>query len=396
MRAALIVLLLAATAHAQAPEPDAATLARAKEYLKIGKEAMEGKQYEVAIAAFEQTYQLTPKPTAAYALALAYQGQWGQDADPVKLKRAVLLFEEVLAQPDDDTRPKHPKTKEYLEVLRPALDAIEAKAAAEGGGPIADIKAAPVTALILSSKVKGTMLRFDDEVAVAAPIVKQTTPGPHRVAAYADGYYTTSQDVLAVEGQSLPFDLLLEERPAALTVRSEDGARVLVDGFAVGYVNQELSVAAGMHRIDVTAPGRHAWSQLLELSRGETVEVEAPLRRTAKRRAVKYVVAGGIALVAGATVATAFALSAQSTAESIEDDRDAGRPLTHDDIVRHNDAIDRRDAWRSGAAWMFGGGVAAALAVIYLVVTDDPPPVTEAATVALVPGGATASYAWGF
>lgn len=391
----IAVLLAAAPARAQ-PAVDPETYAKAQEYFQAGKRAFDAEQYVVAIAAFEEAYKLTPKPAAAYALASAYRNQWAKDADAAKLKRAVTLFREVLAQPDDAKKPKWAKTRDYLDVLEPALAEVEAKQAAEGGGPVAEAAAVTRTALILSSKVKGTRLRFDDEPEVAAPIVKETTPGVHRVAAYADGYYTTTQEVIAIEGQSLPVDLILEERPASVTVRSDDGARVVVDGLVAGSANQELSIPAGVHRIEVIASGRHVWVQQLHLAKGETLELEAPLSRTRKRRAVKWVAAAAVALAIGGGGAAAAALEAQGDAEAFEDARDDGVMLTPEEREAHDDAIDRRDAWRTGAAWLFGGAAAGALGVLYLFFSDVTPAVSEAPVIAAVPGGATASWGWTF
>jgi len=395
--AAAILCVLVTSGLARAQVPDDAAYKKAQEYFQAGKRAFDDEQYEVAIAAFEGAYKLTPKPAAAYALAVAYRNQWDKDTDAAKLKRAVTLFRDVLAQPDDAKKPKWPKTREYLDVLEPVLAELEAKQAAEGGGPVADVQLSAKTVLILSSKIKGTKFRFDDEKEPRTPpTVVETTPGRHRIAAYANGYYTTTQEVTAIEGESLPIDLVLDERPAAITVRSESGARVVIDGVVVGRTNQELSVPAGVHRVAVISSGRHVWLQQLQLTRGESIEIEASLRTTPKRAAVKWVAAAGGALLVTAGVAAGLALAAQREAEEIEDDRDEGLPLTPQDILDHNDAIDRRDGWRTGAAWLFGGAAAAALGVVYLLITDEAPAVLEPAAVALVPGGATASYAWAF
>lgn len=391
MRAVWVVLALVVIAATARADDAADALARAREYLAIGKQAMDQKQYEVAITAFEETYRLTPKPTAAYALAIAYKFQWEADQDPSKLKRAVSLFREVLAQPDDAKKPKHARTREYLASLEPALAELEAKQAAEGGGPIAEAKAQTKTALILSSKVPGTRFRFDDETQPRTPpVVIETTAGPHRIAAYADGYYTTSQTVEALPGESLPVDLVLEPRPAVVTVRSDDDAEVAIDGVRAGRTNQEIEVPAGEHRIEVRRAGRHVWSQQLHFEMAEEVRIDADLRKTRKRQSIVWVAAASGLLLIGGGAAAAVAWDAQGEAEAFERDRRSGVELYPEDLVGYDDDIDRRNRWRIVAGWTLGAAGAGLLGVAYLYFTDEPPPIG----VGLIAGGATGTVAW--
>ncbi len=360
-------------------------------FLDIGVRAMNQKQYDVAITAFEEAYQLIPDQKAAYALARAYGLAWEAEADPTKLKRAVTLFREVLAAPDDDRKPKHPKSKELLAIYEPALAEIEAKQAAEGGGPIAEAKREVKTELIFSSKVKGTKIRFDDETEPrSTPVVIETTEGPHRVAAYADGYYTTTQDAIALPGQSLPFEVAMEPRPAVVTVRSSDDAEVAVDGVLAGRTNHQLEITAGEHRVEVRAPGRHVWAQQLHFDHGEVVDVDAPLAKTRKRKAIKWVAAAGGALLLGGGAAAWVAWDAQAEAEAFEDERRSGVDLFPEDLVEYDHDIDRRNRWRIISGWTLGAAGACLLGAVYLYFTDEPPPVVTG----FVPGGATGSVAW--
>jgi len=123
-----VVASLAASSPATAqPEVDAAREASAREYFAAGKRAYDRGQYPVAIAAFEEAYRLSPRPSVIYALAASHRQQWLIDGDVLKLARAVALFRDYVALPD---APKKDRAAEYLAVLEPALAAMAAKAGA--------------------------------------------------------------------------------------------------------------------------------------------------------------------------------------------------------------------------------------------------------------------------
>jgi len=107
------------------------------------------------------------------------------------------------------------------------------------------------------------------------------TAGPHIVGVRLAGYSSAELRVALPAGRN-PVPLRFELTPVAvlLLVRSDpSGATVEVDGRPAGLTPlEELSLPAGLHRVEVKREGYRAWSQDLEAKAGEVVPVLARLQ----------------------------------------------------------------------------------------------------------------------
>jgi hypothetical protein len=85
-------------------------------------------------------------------------------------------------------------------------------------------------------------------------------------------------------------------KPAKVTLKTETGARVRVDGRPIG--NAPLAafeLAAGKHLLTIVRTGREAVAREIEVTRGQEIKIDQPLHKTTRRRAVPFVLtAAGI------------------------------------------------------------------------------------------------------
>jgi hypothetical protein len=394
MRALVVVALLCSVvgaAHA-GDETDQARVKQARQFYESGKASYDKGQYLVSITAFEEAYRLEPRASVVFALASAYRKQWLIDGDDGKLRRAVTLLREYQTLPRSD---RAEQAEAFLDELEPELDAVDQKAAAAAAAapaPSGETK----TTVILTARLDDARVVFDGGAPVDLPVVLDTAPGRHRILAFAIGHDTDERDVFAVEGQTVSVEVELVPLPTVVTVRSESGAKIAVDGRVAGRANQPISISAGSHQVAVLARGRRAWKTDLEVDGGGELSIDATLHRS-PRRLASYVAAGGAGILAIASgISVGFALDAQSDVRALEDKLAAGETLTRAERNAHNHWIDRRDRWR-GDAFITGGAAVAALAVAaYLYFSDTPSPPEYLPGVAAVPGGATLTVARSF
>jgi TonB family protein len=107
------------------------------------------------------------------------------------------------------------------------------------------------------------------------------TAGPHIVGVRLAGYSSAELRVDLPAGRNpVPLRFALTPVAGLLQVRSEpSGATVEVDGRPAGLTPlEELSLPAGLHRVEVKREGYRAWSQDLEAKAGEVVPVLARLQ----------------------------------------------------------------------------------------------------------------------
>ena len=106
-------------------------------------------------------------------------------------------------------------------------------------------------------------------------------PGQHHVAAHADGFQSTQQDITVGSGRHQKFELVLAPLPGQLDVRliPEVAATVSLDGeFLAELPGLIKGVAAGMHEIRVDAPlYRAATRSIVVQGQGQTEELSVNL-----------------------------------------------------------------------------------------------------------------------
>src|SRR5262249_6577953 len=142
------------------------------------------------------------------------------------------------------------------------------------GAPAAGAAAPPPikaqTRLMVESSTPGAMVSLDSEKPGPAPFISEVKPGKHHVVVTSDGYFDGERDVSAIEGEIIPVDMTLKERPAKLTVEGTSGAQISVDGRFTGTVPQQapIELTSGRHLVTVTKSGYKAFSQELDFTRG--------------------------------------------------------------------------------------------------------------------------------
>jgi hypothetical protein len=179
--------------------------------------------------------------------------------------------------------------------------------------------------------------------------------GPHKIHVEAEGYLPADASERAVKGSTITANVELVPKPAKVTVRTESGARIRVDGRpgANGPV-ADLELPAGRHVIGITRSGRESIAREIVVRRGETVTLREPLESTTRRKAVKWVAAGaGVFAIFSATSvigAVVYDGRAQDKLDGFAKQGD--KPES--DVAEYNRLRDRRDQLTTGA-WITGG-----------------------------------------
>jgi PEGA domain len=184
----------------------------------------------------------------------------------------------------------------------------------------------------------------------------------------------------AVQGAASLVEIELQPMPAKLTVKTEAGARITVDGRTTGGSANVIELAAGKHLVAVTRLGRESWGREITVARGQQLAVSAPLVKTGRRRAVPWVVGGAGVLGAIALASTAGALVANAEASDLRDAIAAGNatPATGDD---YDTQVHRRDDLRTSAL-VFGGAALVTGAIGFALYYFDRP---SAETIRIAP-----------
>lgn len=396
MRRLLIISMLLLAAPAALAQPREDPVVQAKKYFEAGKQAYESGQYLAAATAFEQAYLLTPLPPIAFSMAQAYRKRYFEDRDPAKLKRAVELYRSYLKEVKSGGR--RDDALSNLADLEPMLARIEEQARAAGKGPI---EAPPVlknaTQLMVSSRTRGAVAIIDGGEAGEVPLVKEVTPGKHKIRVEAPGYFPDEVEGLAVEGQFVVVDVNLREKPARLALRTEDGAEISIDGRPVATTPvSSIDVPAGKHFITVAKRGRYAYTRELTLKRGEEAKLVAPLETTTQRKAAWWVLGGAGALLVGGGVTTVLAFKAESDAQAYLDRIDAGMNITAEERAAYERLRGRRDDMVMASYVLYGSAVVVGVTgfLLYLVDTPRVEAPTRGSSVVPVATGDSLGAAW--
>jgi hypothetical protein len=190
----------------------------------------------------------------------------------------------------------------------------------------------------------------------------------HVISVSADGYLPVEKKTVAVDGASQIVEIELQPKPAIVTVKTESGSRLAVDGRPA---SSPLQLAAGKHLLTIVRRGREPVGKELVVARGDVLAIDAPLEKTAKRRAVPWVLGGAGLLAAGAVTTSIFAAMHDGRASDLRDGIETGnRPAS--DADRYDDEVRSRDRFAT-ATWALGGAAVAAGTVGVLLYLFDTP-----------------------
>jgi hypothetical protein len=362
--ASLVLVLVAAVApaaRAQGDDPKAA----AEMYFRAGESAYVSGQYLVAAQAFEEAYARLPLPAIAFSTAQAYRLAYVTDKQAAYVQRAVELYRAYVEEQREGARV--PDAIASLAELEPVLERLTR----EGRSLVMPARA-PRTELIINSQVPGARATVAGRSG-PVPLTVEVEPGEHVVLGEADGYFPAESRALAVEGRFLVHEVVLQPMPARLELRAEAGARVTIDGRRVGTtpLGAGVEVPAGRHYVAVTRRGRRPYAREIEVARGDTLVIDAPLRATGQRRAVPWVWGGAGLLAVAAGGTGVWALREQGRAAAL-DERRRHETINSEELARYLEHRERRDT-AARATWVLGGAAAATAAVGLLLYVFDRP-----------------------
>jgi hypothetical protein len=366
-RLAILVLVgMTSLAHAE-------DRAAAERYFRAGAKAYAAQSFGAAAQNFDEAYKASPIAEIAFSAAQAYRRLYRVEPKAEYVKRAVELYRAYLGQVKTGGRVGD--AADNLAEMERELDKLKLAGQLGKGGEVsaahtrigvsvtfADQRATEELREIADATgeaaTKGLSAKIDGKAIEPFALV-DVDPKEHLIEVAADGYFPVEKKLIAVDGQSSMLEIELRPRPAAVTVKTESGARISVDGRPVATApTAALEVPAGKHLITVLRRGREPFAREIEVTRGDTLTLAAPLVQTARRRAVPWVLGG--AAVLGVTAITTSILAGvhNSNANDLRDDLDAGnRPPSDGD--RYDDEVRARDRYVT-ATWVFGGAAVAA------------------------------------
>ncbi len=374
--------IVALATLAAMPSARAEDRKKAEAYFNAGDAAFRAQNFGAAAEQFELAYTEEPLPEIAFSAAQAYRRQYFVEAKPAYVKRAVELYRLYL---------DHVKTggrvgdaSDGLAEMNNVLDRLTA-----GGAKIGDV-ARTGTRIAVSVGVVGGQKASMTDVAVMpasastgatatldgktmelfAPIAVE--PGEHTVAVTAPGYAPVTETRRVVEGSTELVSVELVPKAARVTFSVEAGARVAVNGRAVGTTPlavQELP--PGTYLVSATRRGRVAVEQQVTVARDETRTMTMAMTPTGRRRVVPWLVVTAGALAVGAGVSAGLAVGDDNTMSSIDHLRTTVG-ITEAQLAQYRSAASDRDATRAVAFGLAGAAVATALAAAALYYFDVP------------------------
>ena len=353
--------------------------ATAERHFRAGAKAYAASSFEAAAAHFEVAYKALPLPEIAFSTAQAYRKLYRVDRKPQHVKRAVELYRVYLDKVKKGGRVGDAVdnlAEMERELARFGSQKIEAAPAVERtrigvhvslAGQVADA-VREVGELPGAATIEGLVTKLDGK-AIEPYALIEVSPGDHVIEVAAPGYFPVEKKQRAVQGATALVEVELVPQPANVTVKTEEGARIAVDGR--GVPSSTFTLPAGKHLVTVTRSGREPFGREITVARGQTVKLDAPLAKTARRKAVPWVLGGAGVLAALSVTSIALAIHENSTANDLDDDIKRGNadPTTADAF---DAAVAARDDYKTGA-WVLGGAAVVAGTVGVLLYAFDSP-----------------------
>jgi tetratricopeptide (TPR) repeat protein len=358
----LVAAILTASGPALADDVD-----QAKAHFAIGTRAYDAKQFRVAIDAFQAAQRLAPRPAILFSIAQAYRRQYYLERNPRDLRQAVDHYKKYLEQDPQGRRVgEAADALADIEPLAERLGPEQAEPATEQVRP---------TQILIAPSVKGATASVDGGPPIDLPGGAKVTPGKHAVVIRAKGYIDERREVDVAAGDSFPLDVRMIESPSLLSLESDDGVRLYVDGrlAATTPLAKPLELQAGPHVLSATQRGSEPVTLTLDLGPGETKTI-APDFDMSLARGSSFVFMGvGIAATIAGGVCTGAALYEESVALDIEEKLES-TSLGPADREAHESAAGTRTVFRNVAIGTLVGGGVLTLTGVLLFVLDDPGP----------------------
>ena len=360
-----VALLVAAT---PVPARAAEATEEAKAYFKAGAAAYAAGNYLAAIQALEAAYQATPLPAIAFSLAQAERRQYFVSREPEHLLRAIELFRAYVAAVESGGR--RADATDALAQLEPLAIGLSA----EPGEPaLVRLARSAKTRIMVTSSAPAARISLDGAAPVAAPLITEVSAGRHAVRVTAEGFMASERNVVAIQGELVPVEIELEERPALVHIWASTDADLYVDGLYSRRIARgaRIELSSGDHRLSFARKGRQVENVDLSLARGEARTVQVNLELTRQRiAAITLFAAGGVALGAGLGLGT-LALAEEEEAHRIARQRNL-RPLVPSELEQYQDHLEGRARYRGLAIGAFVTSAAAIFSGAILYELDEP------------------------
>jgi hypothetical protein len=346
------------------------TLDMAREYFQAGAQAYTVGEYAAAIQAFEQAYQLVPRPAVLFSIAQAERKQYFLDHQLPHLIRAIELYRKYLTQ-----EPHAGRKGDAVQALSELEPIVARGPSPQSAGSSPDTTAGIVTPastrLMITSSTPEAQIALDGNAEVDSPLIREVAPGKHQVRVTAPGFVDTTRSITAVKGDLVTVDIALVERPAQLVVIAREGALLSVDGRVQGVCPfpKPLELSAGSHLITLSANGYVGLSTEQTMVRGETTVVRAPMHRTVQRTAALIMLGASASVVSAGGLFAWFARQQKESASGFLNAR-GHQPLFPDDLVQYNSAHSDRDRLNTAALVSFGVGATLAIGGVALIALD--------------------------
>ncbi len=355
--------LAAAQSAPATPADTQEEVSRARDLFRAGAQAYAVGEYAAATQAFEQAYELAPRPAVLFSIAQAERRQFFLDRQPAHLEKAVSLYRRYLTEEPEGNR--RGDALQALAELGPLLPATPTPPS-ETPPPAAPLEAA--TRVLISSPSPQARITLDGAAPASSPLIREVTAGEHVVAVEAQGFFAVERRFLAVKGALVSVDVPLEEKPASLVIQAPPGAQLSVDGRVQGETPfpRPLELKAGSHLITFTKSGYVTWSQELVLERGQPTVVRAALPRTTQRTVALIMFGASASALTTAGLFGYFTLNQQSSAQDFLEER-GQRPLTPEELSQYQSMRSDRNKLRTAtiANAAIGLGLGLGGAILY-------------------------------
>ena len=357
-----------AVATASASGQSKEQLDQAKALFNAGAQAYSVGEFLAAIQAFEEAYKIAPKPAILFSLAQAERRQYAVDHDPKRLQRAVDGYRKYIAEVQMGGR--RADAVQALGELEPTLEKEKAKGMV--APPTATVVKTAARVMVTSPTV-GAQVSLDGTSASEAPFIGEVKPGIHTVSVTAKGHDPEKREIKLVEGGVVALDLPLKEKPAFLAVDAPSGAEIAIDGRVVGSapLSQPVSLSHGRHYVAVMKTGAVAWTQDVDMTRGETKKVAPDLTTSGQRKFAWVVLGTSVVALGTGGVFTLLAVSRENKAQGVLDEKARGN-ISASRLDDYDHYRDQRDRYRMWSTISFAAGGALAVTGILLYALDRP------------------------
>lgn len=386
---ALVVATVAVVTTAAAEDR-----AAGERYFRAGAAAYAAQNFAAAATNFEEAYKALPLPEIAFSAAQAYRKLYRTDPQPTFVRRAVELYRLYLDKIKTGARVGD--AVDNLADMERELDKLEARGikVKAAGLPVAERTRIGVNVSVAAQR--GAAVREVGDLAETALPGLETTldgkplepyalvdvaAGDHVIVVRANGFFEVEKRHRAVAGVSTLVDVELVAKPAKLAITTIADAQVTVDGRPAS--SHTVEVAAGRHVVTVLRAGRQPWGREIEVVRGQTLALAAPLAKTAKRRAAPWLIIGasGLAAIATGCAIGAVVADGRASDRKAEIDRGNASAAIGDD---YHHQVGLRDDLRTAAIGF--GAVATLTAAVGIALYVFDKPSTESLRLAPVAG----------